>query len=101
MYLSRPCGRSLPSPNALTRGYQELRRRRSYSFIPTERLTSPQALTRALHRAVVEVFTLQQAGRPMGDVCNISNVFFEDITAGVQVKVDGRGVVSLEYPSED
>ncbi|KAI9778873.1 MAG: hypothetical protein M1839_007836 [Geoglossum umbratile] len=73
----------------------------SMRFIPTERLTSSQALTSALHRAVVEVFTLQQAGRPMGDVCNIPNAFSEDITAGVQVRVDGRGVVSLEYPSED
>jgi hypothetical protein len=73
----------------------------TYSFSPSERLTSPETLTTALHRAVVEVFTLQQAGRLMGDVCNISNDFSEDVTAGVQVRVDERGAVTLDYPDEE
>ncbi|KAI9856000.1 MAG: hypothetical protein M1813_009325 [Trichoglossum hirsutum] len=71
----------------------------SMCFIPPERLTSPQALTNALHRAVVEVFTLQQAGRPMGDVSNISSSASGDITTGVQITVDGQGV-SLAYPDD-
>src|SRR5579862_5481515 len=73
----------------------------TYSFTPPKRLTSPETLTAALHRAVVEVFTLQQAGRLMGDVCNISNDFSKDVTAGVQVRVDEQGIVTLGYPDEE
>lgn len=39
-------------------------------FMPPEKVTDPYEATAALHRAVVEVFTLRQAGRPLSDLSN-------------------------------
>ncbi|KAH0536194.1 hypothetical protein FGG08_006902 [Glutinoglossum americanum] len=70
----------------------------SMCFIPPERLASPTALTNALHRAVVEVFTLQQAGKPLGDVSNIPTNLDEDITTPVQITLNEQQGISLVYP---
>jgi hypothetical protein len=39
-------------------------------FMPAGKVTDPYEATAALHRAVVEVFTLKQAGRPLPELAN-------------------------------
>jgi hypothetical protein len=39
-------------------------------FMPAEKVTDPYEATAALHRAIVEVFTLKQAGRQLSELSN-------------------------------
>jgi len=54
-------------------------------FIPAEKVTDPYEATAALHRAVVEVFTLRQAGRPLSELSSASTVV--DRTSDVHISV--------------
>ncbi|KAI9820175.1 MAG: hypothetical protein M1827_005797 [Pycnora praestabilis] len=69
-------------------------------FKHSTRITSREAITAALHRAVVEVFTLHQAGRTLTDVCNARDDKIIAPTAGVIIspRTEGLGDVTLTYP---
>ncbi|KZF22877.1 hypothetical protein L228DRAFT_247284 [Xylona heveae TC161] len=70
-------------------------------FMPSERLDSRAALASALYRAVVEIFTLQGAGRPVSDVCNIRDdgVIGEYWRVQLDPSADGQ-TVAISYPNE-
>lgn len=71
-----------------------------YSFMTSNPFSTPQELTSALHRAVIEVYTLQQAGRPWSSL-SCAPISQEDFTGDVQVvpSADSPGVY-LTYPTE-
>jgi hypothetical protein len=54
-------------------------------FMPAEKVTDRYEVTAALHRAVVEVFTLKQAGRPLSELSNANRGI--DNTSGVQISM--------------
>jgi len=54
-------------------------------FMPAEKVTDPYEATAALHRAVVEVFTLKQAGRPLSELSNAGRGM--DNTSDVHISV--------------
>jgi hypothetical protein len=59
-------------------------------FLPADVMTDSDEVTAALHRAMVEVLTLQQAGKPLQD---ISKGFpGEDLTHEVQIRASPTGV---------
>lgn len=58
-------------------------------FLPTETTTDPVDITAALHRAMVEVFTLQQAGKPLVEAS--SAVPGEDLTYEVKISPSADG----------
>ena len=70
------------------------------SFMAHTRITSAQEATAALHRAVVEVYTLQQAGRPLAELSCISPADDMTRTAQASPASDGRSV-DLIYPDEE
>lgn len=67
------------------------------SFIPPKKVLSRNELTIAVHRAVVEVFTLREAGRPMTDATNARDDRVIPETSGVSFTLSGDRVV-LSYP---
>ena len=60
-------------------------------FMPAEKVMDPYEATAALHRAVVEVFTLRQAGKPLSELSNAGRGM--DNTSDVHISV------SLSNPS--
>jgi hypothetical protein len=60
-------------------------------FMPAEKVMDPYEATAALHRAVVEVFTLRQAGKPLSELSNAGRGM--DNTGDVHISV------SLSSPS--
>ncbi|KAI9793208.1 MAG: hypothetical protein M1816_000629 [Peltula sp. TS41687] len=69
-------------------------------FMVTTPLTKPEELTAALHRAVVEVYALQQAGRPLS-ILSRAPVTKEDCTSDVQVVPSADPIgVTLTYPGD-
>ena len=60
-------------------------------FTPATILTDNEEVTAALHRAMVEVFALQQAGKSLQDISK--DVPGEDLTHGVQISHSGTGAV--------
>ncbi len=70
-------------------------------FLPPKKLLSKQDLTLALHRAVVEVFTLREAGRPMTDATNAKDDRIIPDTSQVGILLSGQEqAVALSYPDE-
>ncbi|KAI9850775.1 MAG: hypothetical protein M1838_005108 [Thelocarpon superellum] len=68
-------------------------------FMTRERLQSPRDLTAALHRAVIEVWTFHQAGRPLAELSSAS--LEDDATIDVQVNVSADGAtVDLTFPDD-
>ncbi|KAI9804835.1 MAG: hypothetical protein M1825_001203 [Sarcosagium campestre] len=70
-------------------------------FAPSNRLTTPQGLTIALHCAVVEILALQVENRPFSDLVyqRGGEDGGEGLTAGVRVTSNPHGQgVSLEFP---
>jgi hypothetical protein len=67
-------------------------------FLPAERVTDPSEVTAALHRAVVEVFTLKQAGRPLTGLSNAAGG--ADKTSDVQISASqsNPSAPSLQFP---
>jgi hypothetical protein len=66
-------------------------------FLPAEVMTDSAEVTSALHRAMVEVLALQQAGKPLQD---ISKEFpGEDLTHEVQIRSSPAGV-TLHFEEE-
>ena len=66
-------------------------------FLPTEVMTEPDEITAALHRAMVEVFALQQAGRSLGDISKA--VPGADMTLDVQINPSANGA-ALQFSNE-
>lgn len=64
-------------------------------FLPTQKMTDADEITAALHRAMVEVFALQQAGIPIAKVTKAS--VGQDYTYEVQITPSASGV-SLQFP---
>jgi hypothetical protein len=54
-------------------------------FMPSEAVTDPYEATAALHRGVVEAFTLRQAGRPLSELSNAP--IGADYTMDVKISV--------------
>ena len=65
----------------------------------TTRVTSPPHLVMAMHRAVVEVFTLQQAGEPLAKLSNPPDA--RDLTGAVQVSSSSAHGIHLRFPADD
>ncbi|KAL3424184.1 hypothetical protein PVAG01_03465 [Phlyctema vagabunda] len=63
-------------------------------FLPAERVTHLEDITAALHRALVEVFALQQAGRSIAEIANASPG--ADVTTEVQI-VPTKSGASLQF----
>ncbi|KAI9673486.1 MAG: hypothetical protein M1817_002949 [Caeruleum heppii] len=74
------------------------RRHQFKPFIPTAKLTTRQELTVALHRAVVEVYTLRQAQRDPTRIASTHDS--EDHTLHVTASPEGQEV-TLQYPDEE
>ncbi|KAI9833173.1 MAG: hypothetical protein M1819_003796 [Sarea resinae] len=72
-----------------------------HGFMAPAKLSTPQEITAALHRAVIEVFTLQAAGRPLSSVSNAHDdkVISETDKVAIEPSADGTGA-TLTYPSE-
>ncbi|KAI9827856.1 MAG: hypothetical protein M1832_004345 [Thelocarpon impressellum] len=68
-------------------------------FMTQARLASPQERTAALHRAVVEVFTLKEAGRELSEVSDIPPT--EDLTEHVHLALSADGAVEMVYRDEE
>lgn len=60
------------------------------AFLPKELVTDSEELTAALHRAMVEIFSLKQAGRPLLDAS--ANAPELDYTQDVQISPSADGV---------
>lgn len=71
-----------------------------YSFAPKRKVTSPAELKDAIHRAIVEVFTMRKLGVSASSLSkNIKDVpWIKDVK--IQNSSDGD-LVSLQYPSND
>ncbi len=69
-------------------------------FLAADSLSNPLQLTAALHRAVVEVFTLHQAGEPLGQLGSV--VPDDHLTTSVQAAPsdDVRGA-ALVFPADE
>lgn len=63
-------------------------------FLPAERATNSEAITAALHRAMVEVFALQQAGKSLSDISQAEPR--DDFTDYVQIIPSATGA-TLEF----
>lgn len=71
------------------------------SFIPPKKVMSREDLMMVVHRAVVEVFTLRDAGRPMTDAANARDDRVVPETSGVRFTISGEEQkVILSYPDE-
>ena len=70
-----------------------------HRFMTATRLTTPQELTAALHRAVIEVYTLEEAGRPLSSLRKDPGS--DDLTGSVQAapSSDLQGA-TLVYPGD-
>ncbi|KAH6678376.1 ribosomal subunit 39S-domain-containing protein [Halenospora varia] len=66
-------------------------------FLPKEVVTDPEEMTAALHRAMVEVFAVKQAGLPLQLASQAAPG--PDITHDIQITVTTDGA-SLSYPEE-
>lgn len=65
-------------------------------------LLSREDITAAVHRAVVEVITLRDAGRPMTDAVNARDDRVIPETSGVNFTISGEDQkVILSYPSDE
>jgi hypothetical protein len=64
-------------------------------FLPADILTDNDEITAALHRSMVEVFALQQAGKPLEDISKV--IPLEDLTTEVQLSPHGKEV-TLRFP---
>lgn len=64
------------------------------SFVPAEVESHTEKITACLHRAMVEVFTVQQAGKPLAVVSQ--TLPGEDFTADIQLVPSATGV-SLQF----
>ncbi|KAI9839793.1 MAG: hypothetical protein M1837_001992 [Sclerophora amabilis] len=68
--------------------------------MPVDRLTNPQEITVALHRAVVEVYTFHQADKPLSDLS--SSWDSEDLTRSVQISPSSNGQeANLFFPDQE
>ena len=67
-------------------------------FTPQQHVTDNTAMERMLHRAMVEVFTVQQAGKPLSMVSQLSP-HDEQLTDYVQIAPSSTGI-QLEYTGE-
>lgn len=67
-------------------------------FTPQEPFTDNEAIESMLHRAMVEVFTVQQAGKPLSTVSQFMP-YAEQLTDYVQITPSSNGV-QLEYTGE-
>ena len=70
-----------------------------FRFMATTPVTSPPHLVMALHRAVVEVYTLQQAGEPLAKLSTPPDA--RDLTGAVQVTSSSAHGVHLRYQADD
>ena len=66
-------------------------------FLPAEVINDPDEVTAALHRAIVEVFALQQAGMPIQDISTAAPG--EDLTQEVQISPAATGAI-LQFSQE-
>ena len=66
-------------------------------FLPKEVVKDSDEITAALHRAVVEVFALQQAGLPLRDISAAAPG--DDLTLEVQISPSAAGA-ALEFSQE-
>lgn len=72
------------------------------SFIPPTKLSSKEDLTMAVHRAVVETFTLREAGRPMTDATNARDERIIPETSGVNITLSAENQSALlSYPDDE
>ncbi|KAI9881269.1 MAG: hypothetical protein M1830_005555 [Pleopsidium flavum] len=71
-------------------------------FIPPTKLSSKEELTIAVRRAVVEIFTLREAGRPMNDATNARDDRIIPQSSGVNINlsIENQGAI-LAYPNEE
>ncbi len=67
-------------------------------FMPAEKVTDPYEATAVLHRAVVEVFSLRQAGRPLSELSNAG--IWIDMTSDVHISVSASSPSTplLQFP---
>ena len=71
---------------------------RFIGFTPPEPVTDNEAIERMLHRAIVEVYAVQQAGKPLSTVSQFAP-YDEQLTDYVQIIPTSTGV-QLEYTGE-
>ncbi|KAF8535967.1 ribosomal subunit 39S-domain-containing protein [Trichophaea hybrida] len=69
------------------------------SFIPDTIVRETEAVHRALHRAVVETFTLHLNGRNAAEELAIDTPVPADLTEGVNISVADNGEARFEYPA--
>ncbi|KAF8250993.1 hypothetical protein K440DRAFT_659208 [Wilcoxina mikolae CBS 423.85] len=69
------------------------------SFIPETVVWETEAVHRALHRAVVETFTLHLNGRNAAEELAIDTPVSTDLTEGVNISVAENGEARFEYPA--
>lgn len=70
---------------------EELDSRYPYKlFVPKEKIKNAAEATAALHRAIVEVFALRQAGRPLSEISQTTPG--RDVTETVQINPSESGV---------
>jgi hypothetical protein len=67
-------------------------------FQPAKRMENGDEITMALHRAVVEVFALQQAGIPLDQVSNLDTE--ADLNADVHI-IPSAGGASLQFSKDN
>jgi hypothetical protein len=77
----------LPAPEFYFEGY-----------MPAENVTDPYEATAALHRAVVEVFTLKQAGRPLSQLSRASIAFDKTSDVHISVSRSNPSTPLLRFP---
>lgn len=67
-------------------------------FGPIEMVTDDEEITTCLHRALVEVYTLRQAGKPLSEAWAVDPI--SDQTHTVQIRLNDDGEVNLVYSAD-